>query len=83
MIADVLGKGVDWGFANPAAMTGLEAALVSLLYYFQIYFDFSGYCDMACGLANMFCVELPLNFSSPYKSASILEFWQRWHITLT
>ena len=83
MIADILGKGVDWGFANPAAMTGLEAALVSLLYCFQIYFDFSGYCDMACGLANMFGLELPLNFLSPYKSASITEFWQRWHITLS
>ena len=83
MIADVLGKGVDWGFANPAIMTGLEAAVISLLYTLQIYFDFSGYCDMACGLANMFGLELPINFSSPYKSASILEFWQRWHITLT
>lgn len=83
MIADVLGKGVDWGFANSGAMTGLDAAVVSVLYSLQIYFDFSGYCDMACGLANMFGLELPLNFSSPYKSASILEFWQRWHITLT
>ena len=83
MIADVLGKGVDWGFANPAIMTGLEAAVISLLYTLQIYFDFSGYCDMACGLANMFGLELPVNFSSPYKSASILEFWQSWHITLT
>lgn len=83
MIADVLGKGVDWGFANPEVMTGLEAAVISVLYSLQIYFDFSGYCDMACGLANMFGLKLPLNFSSPYKSASILEFWQRWHITLT
>ena len=83
MIADVLGKGADWGFANPTVMTGLEAAVISVLYTLQIYFDFSGYCDMACGLANMFGLELPLNFSSPYKSASILEFWQRWHITLT
>ena len=83
MIADVLGKGVDWGFTNPALLTGLEAAIISVLYSLQIYFDFSGYCDMACGLANMFCLELPLNFSSPYKAASILEFWQRWHITLT
>lgn len=83
MIADVLGKGVEWGFADPALMTGLEAAVVSVLYTLQIYFDFSGYCDMACGLANMFGLELPLNFSSPYKSVSILEFWQRWHMTLT
>ncbi len=83
MIADVLGKGVDWGYANASVMTGPDIAVVSLLYTMQIYFDFSGYCDMACGLANMFHLELPVNFLSPYKAASILEFWQRWHITLT
>ena len=83
MIADVLGKGVDWGFENPAIITGLEAAIISVLYSLQIYFDFSGYCDMACGLANMFGLELPINFMSPYKASSILEFWKRWHVTLT
>lgn len=83
MIADILGRGVEWGFSNSAVMTGLEAAVVSLLYTLQIYFDFSGYCDMACGIANMFHLELPVNFLSPYKASSILEFWQRWHITLT
>jgi len=49
----------------------------------QLYFDFSGYSDMAVGLGAMFGVRLPLNFNSPYKSASIIEFWQRWHMTLT
>lgn len=83
MIADVLGKGVDWGYANVPAMTGPEIVIVSLLYTFQIYFDFSGYCDMACGIANMFHLEMPVNFLSPYKASSILEFWKRWHITLT
>ena len=83
MIADVLGRGADWGFSNPEAVTAVDAALVSVLYTLQIYFDFSGYCDMACGIANMFHLELPVNFNSPYKAASILEFWQRWHITLT
>ena len=83
MIADVLGSGADWGFGNPALLTGPDAVLVSLLYTLQIYFDFSGYCDMACGIANMFHFELPLNFLSPYKSDSILEFWERWHISLT
>lgn len=83
MIADVLGKGVDWGFGNTAAMTGPDAVVVSLLYMLQIYFDFSGYSNMACGLANMFHLELPVNFLSPYKATSILEFWQRWHLTLT
>ncbi len=54
-----------------------------LSYTFQIYFDFSGYCDMAIGLGKMFNINLPINFNSPYKSCSIIEFWQRWHMTLT
>lgn len=83
MIADTMGRGVDWAFANVSALTGMEALLVSLLYTFQIYFDFSGYCDMACGIAKMLHINLPMNFNSPYKATSILEFWQRWHMTLT
>ena len=83
MIADVLGKGADWGFANPRALTGADAIVVSLLYTLQIYFDFSGYCDMASGIASMFNIDLPVNFNSPYKAVSILDFWQRWHMSLT
>lgn len=83
MLADVLGKGVDWGFSNPDILTAIDVVFVSLLYTLQIYFDFSGYCDMACGIANLFHLELPVNFHSPYKATSILEFWQRWHMTLT
>lgn len=83
MIADVLGRGADWGFANAGITTAVDVVLVSVLYTLQIYFDFSGYCDMACGIASMFHLELPVNFNSPYKATSILEFWQRWHITLT
>ena len=49
----------------------------------QLYFDFSGYSDMAIGLAYMFGIRFPINFDSPYKSRSIIDFWQRWHITLT
>jgi D-alanyl-lipoteichoic acid acyltransferase DltB (MBOAT superfamily) len=56
--------------------------LGALSYTFQIYFDFSGYCDMAIGLALMFGIVLPVNFNSPYKSASIIDFWRTWHITL-
>lgn len=82
MIADVLGKGADWGFSNPEIMTAAEAWIVSVLYTLQLYFDFSGYCDMAAGIAAMFHFELPLNFNSPYKAASIREFWERWHMTL-
>lgn len=55
----------------------------ALAYTFQIYFDFSGYCDMALGLARMFGIRLPVNFNSPYKATSIIDFWRRWHITLS
>lgn len=55
----------------------------ALAYTFQLYFDFSGYSDMAIGLARLFGVRLPVNFNSPYKAASIIDFWRRWHITLS
>ncbi len=83
LIADTLGRGADFGFANPEMLTALDTAVVSVLYTLQLYFDFSGYCDMASGIANMFHLELPMNFNSPYKAASITELWQRWHITLS
>ena len=83
MIADVLGRGADWGFSNPEAVTAVDAALVSVLYTLQIYFDFSGYSDMATGIEKMFNFTLSINFDSPYKAYSIIEFWKKWHITLT
>ncbi|MBL4614369.1 MAG: MBOAT family protein, partial [Magnetovibrio sp.] len=55
----------------------------ALAYTFQIYFDFSGYCDMAIGLARCFGIRLPINFNSPYKAVDIVDFWRRWHITLS
>jgi D-alanyl-lipoteichoic acid acyltransferase DltB (MBOAT superfamily) len=55
----------------------------ALAYTFQLYFDFSGYSDMAIGLARLFGIVLPLNFASPYKSANIIDFWRRWHMTLS
>jgi len=62
----------------------LEAAWIgALAYTFQLYFDFSGYCDMALGLARLFGIRLPVNFNSPYKATSISDFWRRWHITLS
>lgn len=64
-------------------LTFFEAWGGALAYTFQLYFDFSGYSDMAIGLARMFGVTLPINFFSPYKATSIIEFWQRWHITLS
>ena len=60
-----------------------EAWVASLAYALQLYFDFSGYCDMAIGISGMFNVKLPLNFNSPYKANNIIDFWRRWHITLS
>ena len=64
-------------------LTFFEAWKGALAYTFQLYFDFSGYSDMAIGLAMLFGIRLPLNFDSPYKANSIIDFWQRWHITLS
>ncbi len=69
--------------AGGVALTFLEAWGAALAYTFQIYFDFSGYSDMAIGLSRLFGIVLPLNFASPYKSESIIDFWRRWHITLS
>ncbi|MBO4301493.1 MAG: MBOAT family protein [Desulfovibrio sp.] len=64
-------------------LSGCEAWLGSLCYTFQLYFDFSGYTDMAIGLGLMLGMRLPENFDSPYKSTGIVDFWRRWHITLS
>lgn len=85
-IADHLAFYADQVFdaaARGAALTFFEAWTGALAYSLQLYFDFSGYSDMAIGLARLFGVRLPLNFYSPYKSASIIDFWRRWHITLS
>jgi alginate O-acetyltransferase complex protein AlgI len=83
LIADTFGIAVNSGYANIAALNSTNAIIIMLAYTFQIYFDFSGYSDMAIGLAKMFNIDLPLNFNSPYKSLTIKEFWDRWHMTLT
>ena len=83
LIADTLGVAANYGFENIAALNSLEALFVSFSYTFQLFFDFSGYSDMAMGLALMMNFDLPLNFNSPYKATSIIEFWDRWHMTLT
>jgi alginate O-acetyltransferase complex protein AlgI len=69
--------------ADGARLTLFEAWGGALSYSFQLYFDFSGYSDMAIGLAGMVGIQLPLNFNSPYKATSIIDFWRRWHITLS
>jgi D-alanyl-lipoteichoic acid acyltransferase DltB (MBOAT superfamily) len=83
VLADPTGMIVPNGFANASQLTMFAAWDVALSYSLQLYFDFSGYSDMAIGLARMFNISFPLNFNSPYKSASIIDYWQRWHMTLT
>lgn len=83
LIADVLSQAVDWGYSNLEIMNSTEALFISLIYTLQIYFDFSGYSDMAVGIAKMMQVDIPINFNSPYKAKTIDEFWDRWHMTLT
>ena len=83
LLADRISPWAETGFASPDNL-GLFASWGAVLSYsLQLYFDFSGYSDMAIGLAKMFGVRFPLNFYSPYKSANIIEFWQSWHMTLT
>ncbi len=83
LIADNFGKLVTFGYSHISQLSSFEAILAILAYTFQIYFDFSGYCDMASGIAYMFNIELPMNFNSPYKARNISDFWKRWHMTLT
>ncbi|HJB15367.1 MAG TPA: MBOAT family protein [Candidatus Blautia excrementipullorum] len=84
IIADTLSKAVTWGYGNVSAgITSMEGILMMFAYAFQIYFDFSGYCDMATGLGYMFNIKIPMNFNSPYKALSVVDFWDRWHLTLT
>lgn len=83
VIADYFAGFANIGFDTMAELTTLQAWFVSLSYTIQIYFDFSGYCDMAMGLARMFNINLPINFNSPYKALNIQDFWRRWHITLS
>lgn len=83
LIADSLAEQADAGFASPAMLSFEKAWLTTLSYTFQIYFDFSGYTDMALGAAWMFNIRLPANFNSPYLATDIRSFWQRWHMTLS
>ncbi|MCR5771244.1 MAG: MBOAT family protein [Butyrivibrio sp.] len=83
MIADMLGSAVDWGFNYVPDLYSLDIWIIMLAYTLQIYFDFSGYCDMAAGVSMMLNIDLPVNFNSPYKALTITDFWKRWHISLT
>jgi alginate O-acetyltransferase complex protein AlgI len=81
-VAAFAAPGFD-GVHDGAVLSLLEAWSAPIAYTFQLYFDFSGYSDMAIGLSQMFGIRLPLNFDSPLRARSIIEFWQRWHMTLT
>ena len=86
VLADTFARFSDVGFvaaAHGAPLSFIEAWYAAASYALQIYFDFSGYSDMAIGLARMLNVRFPLNFASPYQSTNIADFWRRWHITLS
>jgi len=83
VIADTFSIWALNGFDVMEQLSLVEAWVTSLSFTFQLYFDFSGYTDMAIGSALLFNIKLPLNFNSPYKSQNIREFWKRWHITLS
>jgi alginate O-acetyltransferase complex protein AlgI len=82
LIADNFAIVANAGFGAEKALSFFESWLTSLSYTMQLYFDFSGYCDMAIGAALLFNIVLPLNFNSPYKALNIQDFWRRWHMTL-
>jgi len=83
IIADHFAKVANMGYQNTEILNIAEAWATSLSYTFQLYFDFSGYTDMAIGAALLFNIKLPINFNSPYKALSIQDFWRRWHMTLS
>lgn len=83
VIADTVGPLANAGFMNSATIPLIDAWVASLAYTAQLYFDFSGYSDMALGIGWMFNIRLPANFNSPYMATSIIDFWKRWHMTLT
>lgn len=83
LLADTFAKSVSWAYTNIDVTTAMDCILLVLFYTFEIYFDFSGYSDMAVGVSSMLNIDLPMNFDSPYKAISIRDFWKRWHISLT
>ncbi|MCR4618658.1 MAG: MBOAT family protein [Lachnospiraceae bacterium] len=83
LIADVFAKAVDYAWQTTELLSPIDTAIAMFAYYVQIYFDFSGYSDMAIGLGKMLNFDIPTNFDSPYKALTIRDYWKRWHITLT
>lgn len=83
LLADTFGEWARAGFDEAASLNFIEAWAASLSYTFQLYFDFSGYTDMALGAALLFNIRMPINFTSPYQALDIRDFWRRWHMTLS
>ena len=83
IIADSLISFIAQGFSHPENLTMVTAWFTAVSYMMQLYFDFSGYSDMAVGLAKMLNIDIPMNFNAPYRAKSLIAFWQRWHISLT
>ena len=83
IIADSFAIWANAGFDTAKTLNLFEAWATSTSYTFQLYFDFSGYADMAIGAALLFNINLPINFNSPYKATNIQDFWRRWHMTLS
>ena len=83
LLADVFAKAANWGYSNINSLDSLSSIIIILSYSFQLYFDFSGYSDMAFGISKMLNIEITNNFDFPYESKSISEFWKKWHISLT
>lgn len=83
MLADTFASAVSWTYENIDAASSMDCLLLMLFYTFEIYFDFSGYSDMAVGISSMLNIDLPINFDSSYKAVSIRDFWKRWHMSLT
>jgi alginate O-acetyltransferase complex protein AlgI len=83
LIADTIAAMIDPALQNSQRLSTVDAWLCALGYTYQLYFDFSGYCDMAVGLGYLFGIRLPQNFNSPYKAVDVADFWRRWHISLS
>ncbi len=83
LLADSFARICDAGYENLSALNSLSAVCTILTFTLEIYFDFSGYCDMALGIGRFFNIYIPVNFNSPYKALNISDFWKRWHMTLT
>lgn len=83
LVADSLSVLVAQGYANTAVLSGTEAWLTAFAFIMQMYYDFSGYSDMAIGAARIFNIHLPLNFNAPYRAVNLQDFWRRWHMTLS